>query len=143
MTVVEVKISSVDMGSRKKLGIRSGDTVKVWSKIKEGEKFRLQAFDGLVLATKHGADAGATFTVRKSIDGVGVERIFPLYSPNIGKIEILRRAKVRRSKLYHIREKAAKEIRRQMRSELRRGADEMTVVDESGQKEVKKEETKE
>lgn len=137
-----IKISPVDMEQRKKLGLRAGDTVRVWQKVVEKtvvegkwktenkERARLQVFEGLVLAVKHGTEAGATFTVRKSIDGVGVERIFPLYSPIIGKIEIVRRAKVRRSKLYHIRRKAAKEVRRQMRSEMRKRGDETTVVDE-------------
>ncbi len=104
------------MKARIALGLRSGDTVRVWQKIKEGDKARLQAFEGLVLARKHGNEPGATFTVRKVIDGVGVERIFPLYSPVIDEIEVVRRSKVRRSKLYFVREKAAKEIRRQMRT---------------------------
>lgn len=108
--------STLNLDERKKLGLRSGDTVKVWQKITEKDKTRLQAFDGLVLAVKHGTEAGATFTVRKVASGVGVEKIFPLYSPNIDKVEIIKRAKVRRSKLYHIREKAAKEVRRQMRN---------------------------
>lgn len=112
-----VKISPVNMEERKKLGLRSGDTVRVWQKIKEGEKTRLQAFEGLILSRKHGDESGAMFTVRKVVDGVGVERIFPLYSPVIDEIEILRRSKVRRSKLYFIREKATKEIRRQISSE--------------------------
>ncbi|MBL7045140.1 MAG: 50S ribosomal protein L19 [Parcubacteria group bacterium] len=103
------------MESRQKLGIRAGDTVRVWQKIQEKGKTRLQAFEGLVLAHKHGNEAGATFTVRKVASGVGVEKIFPLYSPIIDKIEIIKRSKVRRAKLYHIREKAAKEIKRQMR----------------------------
>ena len=75
----------------------------------------MQAFEGIVLARKHGTEAGATFTVRKVVDGVGVERIFPLYSPAIDKVELVKRSKVRRAKLYFIREKAAKEIRHQMR----------------------------
>jgi large subunit ribosomal protein L19 len=108
-------ISPVNVEQREKLDLRSGDTVRVWQKIKEGEKFRLQAFEGLVLARKHGKEAGGTFTVRKVVDGVGVEKIFPLYSPLIDKVEILRRSKVRRSKLYFVREKVAKEIKRQMR----------------------------
>ena len=103
------------MEERKKLGIKAGDTVKVWQKIQEKGKVRLQAFEGLVLAQKHGREPGATFTVRRVSSGVGVEKIFPLYSPMIDKIEITKRAKVRRAKLYHIREKAAKQIRRQMR----------------------------
>ena len=132
MKTANILVSPVNMDERKKLGVRAGDTVRVTQKIVEkatkvkgkgkdkGEKkkIRLQVFDGLVLAVKHGSEAGGMFTVRKSIDGVGVERIFPLYSPMIDKIEIVRRANVRRAKLYHIREKAAKEIRRQMKSEL-------------------------
>ncbi len=116
MNMTAINITPVNMDERKKLGLRSGDTVKVWQKIKEGDKTRLQSFDGLVLAVKHGTEAGSTFTVRKVASGVGVEKIFPLYSPNIDKIDILKRAKVRRAKLYHIRDKAAKEVRRQMRN---------------------------
>jgi large subunit ribosomal protein L19 len=110
-----IKISPVNMEERQKIDIRSGDTVRVWQKIQEKGKTRLQAFEGLVLARKHGAEAGATFTVRRVASGVGVEKIFPLYSPMIDKIEILKRSKVRRSKLYYIREKVAREIRKQMR----------------------------
>ena len=111
-----ITISTLNTDERKKLGLRAGDTVKVWQKIKEKDKTRLQAFDGLVLAVKHGTEAGATFTVRKVASGVGVEKIFPLYSPMIDKVEIVKRAKVRRAKLYHIRDKAAKEVRRVMRN---------------------------
>ena len=110
--------SGTDIESRKALDIRPGDTVRVWQKIQEKGKTRLQAFEGLVLSHKHGREAGATFTVRKVIDSVGVEKIFPLYTPMIDKIELLRRSKVRRAKLYFVREKAAKEIRRQMRRML-------------------------
>jgi len=113
-----IKISTVNIEARKTLDLRAGDTVKVFQKIREGDKTRTQLFEGLVLARKHGAEAGATFTVRKVASGVGVERIFPLYSPVIEKIEVVRRAKVRRAKLYHIREKAAKAISREMRREL-------------------------
>jgi large subunit ribosomal protein L19 len=113
-----ITISPVNMESRQELGIRAGDTVRVWQKIQEKGKTRLQAFEGLVLAHKHGNEAGATFTVRKVASGVGVEKIFPLYSPVIDKIEIVKRAKVRRAKLYHVRDKAAKEIRRQMRNTM-------------------------
>ncbi len=115
-------ISPVNIGERKNLDIRSGDTIRVTQKITEKDKktgkpkVRLQAFEGLCLAVKHGKEAGATFTIRKTASGVGVERIFPLYSPMIDKIEVVRRSKVRRAKLYHIRDKAAKEIRRQMRN---------------------------
>ena len=108
--------SPVKVADRKSLDIRSGDTVRVWQKIVEKGKTRLQAFEGLVIAVKHGKEAGATFTVRRVASGVGVEKIYPLYSPMIDSIETIKRSKVRRAKLYHIREKAAKEIRRQMRN---------------------------
>ncbi len=112
-------MSPVDMAARKDIDMRAGDTVRVWQKIKEGEKSRLQAFEGMVLAIKHGKEAGSTFTVRKVIDEVGVERIFPLYSPNIDSVEVLKRAaKVRRSKLYYIRDKATKELKRHLQSEV-------------------------
>lgn len=109
-------ISPVNIAERSSLDFRAGDTIKVWQKIQEKGKTRLQAFEGLVLARKHGKEAGATFTVRRVASGVGVERIFPLFSPVIDKIEVLKRSKVRRAKLYHIRDKAAKEISRQMRN---------------------------
>ncbi len=109
-------ITPIKADERASLDLRAGDTVRVWQKIMEKDKVRLQAFEGLVLARKHGREAGATFTVRRVASGVGVEKIFPLYSPMIDKIEIVKRAKVRRAKLYHIRDKAAKEVRRQMRN---------------------------
>ena len=110
-----ILFSPVNMEERRKLDIRPGDTVRVWQRIKEGGKTRLQAFEGLVLARKHGKEPGATFTVRKVVGGVGVERIFPLYLPTIEKIELIRRSKVRRAKLYYIRDRAAKETRKKMK----------------------------
>lgn len=114
-TLTGVAISPVNMADRKDLGLKAGDTVRVHQKIQDKGKTRIQIFEGVVLARKHGAEAGATFTVRKVASGVGVEKIYPLYSPNIDKIEIVKRAKVRRAKLYYIREKVAREIKRQMR----------------------------
>jgi large subunit ribosomal protein L19 len=108
-------ISPVNMAERQKTNVRSGDTVKVWVKIQEKGKTRLQLFEGLVLAVKHGKEAGGTFTVRRVASGVGVEKIFPLYSPIIDKITVVKHADLRRSKLYHVRKQAAKEIKRQMR----------------------------
>ena len=116
MIMTDIKISPINVEERKKLDIRSGDTVRVWQKIKEGEKFRLQAFEGLIIARKHGAEAGGTFTVRNVSSGIGTEKIFPLFSPMIDKIEVVKRSRVRRAKLYHIKYKAAKEVRRQMRN---------------------------
>ncbi len=105
-----------DVSNRKDLDIRTGDTVRVSLKIEEKGKTRIQLFEGLVIARKHGTETGGTFTVRKVSHGVGVERIFPLYSPSIDKIEVIRRTRVRRSKLYFIREKVTRDIRRKMRN---------------------------
>lgn len=83
--------------------IRPGDTIRVHQKIKEGDKDRIQIFEGLVIARKHGVGINSNITVRKVVDGVGVERIFPTNSPSIEKIEIIRSSKVKRSKLYYLR----------------------------------------
>lgn len=117
-----VTTSPVDMEARKNLDLRPGDTVRVWQKIEEKGKYRLQAFEGLVLARKHGTEAGGTFTVRRVASGVGVEKVFPLYSPMIDKVEIVKRARVRRAKLYFIRDKVAREARRQLRRSRMMGA---------------------
>ena len=89
---------------------RSGDTVKVMVRVREGDKERLQAFEGVCIARK-GAGISATFTVRKISAGVGVERIFPLHSPNVSSVELVRRGKVRRAKLYYLRRLAGKSTR--------------------------------
>jgi large subunit ribosomal protein L19 len=91
-------------------GFGPGDTVKVAVKVVEGEKERLQAFEGVVIR-KRGAGAGASFTVRRISYGVGVERTFPLHSPRIEKIQVTKRAVVRRSKLYYLRDLAGKAAR--------------------------------
>jgi large subunit ribosomal protein L19 len=122
-------ITPVNIEGRAKLGIRAGDTVRVVQNIVELKKgrgtdkkekttknARKQVFEGLVLSTKHGTEAGGMFTVRATLSGVGVEKTFPLYTPSIDSIEIVKRSKVRRSKLYFIREKAAKAVRRQLRN---------------------------
>jgi large subunit ribosomal protein L19 len=115
METTNIQLTPVNVKERQALDIRSGDTVRVHQKIQEKGKTRIQIFEGLVLAVKHGKEAGGTFTVRKVMSGVGVEKIFPIYSPMIDKIEIIKRSKVRRAKLYYIREKVAREIRRKMR----------------------------
>ena len=121
--------------------------MNVWAKIleekveKKGEKkkgdakkaeakYRLQAFEGIVLARKHGTEMGATFTVRKVASGVGVERIFPLYSPMVDRIEVTKKSRARRSKLYYIREKAVKDVRSKMRS-ITNQEEEETPVEET------------
>jgi large subunit ribosomal protein L19 len=122
-------ITTVNVEGRAKLGIRPGDAVRVTQNIVELKKgrgtdkkektvknSRKQVFEGLVLAVKHGTEAGATFTVRATLSGIGVEKTFPLYSPVIDSIEIIKRSSVRRAKLYFIREKATKAVRRQLRN---------------------------
>lgn len=136
-----VKITPVDMKARAGLGLRSGDTVRVWQNIVElktgkaankkevtTKNVRKQAFEGVILAVKHGTEAGATFTVRKVSSGVGVEKIFPLYSPMIDSVEVLRRTRTRRAKLYFIRRKAASEVKRAMRRQ--RAVEAPAVVEE-------------
>ncbi|OGZ36084.1 MAG: 50S ribosomal protein L19 [Candidatus Portnoybacteria bacterium RIFCSPLOWO2_01_FULL_43_11] len=91
--------------------IRPGYTIKVYQKIKEADKERIQLFEGLIIARKHGKGVNATITVRKISHGVGVERVFPIHSPLIEKIEVLKKHKVRRAKLYYLRHKSAKETR--------------------------------
>jgi large subunit ribosomal protein L19 len=105
-------IRIVEAGDLKKDrgGFRPGDTVKVWVKVVEGEKERLQGFEGVVIR-KRGAGTGASFTVRRISYGVGVERTFPLHSPRIDKIQLTKRATVRRSKLYYLRDLVGKAAR--------------------------------
>src|SRR6266516_3285928 len=105
-------IRVVVAGQLKKVrdGFAPGDTVRVHVKVIEGEKERLQAFEGVVIR-KRGGGAGASFTVRRISYGVGVERTFPLHSPRIDKIQLTKRATVRRSKLYYLRELAGKAAR--------------------------------
>jgi large subunit ribosomal protein L19 len=88
--------------------VRPGDTVKVYQKIKEKDKERIQVFEGLVLAIKHGKSLSSTMDIRKILSGVGVERTIPIHSPNIEKIEIVKKGKVRRAKLYYLREAKGK-----------------------------------
>lgn len=116
MPSLNITISPVDIEARRRLDFRAGDTVKVWQKVKEGDKARLQVFEGIVLARKHGREPGATFTVRKIVSGVGVERIFLLYSPAVDKIEIKSRSRFKRAKLYYIRDRAEREIRKKIKS---------------------------
>jgi large subunit ribosomal protein L19 len=91
--------------------IRPGDTVRVSQKIREKDKERIQDFEGVVIAKKHGKGISGTITVRKVISGVGVEKVFPIHTPTIEKIEVLRHGKVRRSKLYYLRTAKGKKAR--------------------------------
>ena len=87
---------------------RAGDTVSVGVKVIEGEKSRVQIFKGLVIAISSGSGLSKTFTVRKISNGIGVERIFPLYSPNLESIDVIKKGKVRRAKLYYMRDRQGK-----------------------------------
>jgi large subunit ribosomal protein L19 len=116
-----ISLTPVDIDFRKALDFKAGDNVKVDVKVKEGkdksgkDKFRIQSFEGIVLARKHGTEMGATFTVRKMSGTIAVERVFPLYSPVIDSIKLVRSNKTRKSKLYFIKDKAAKEVRRKLK----------------------------
>ena len=125
---MQTVITPVNAKGRAELGIRPGDTVRVIQNIVDLKKgkgadkkekitknVRKQAFEGLVIAVKHGTEAGASFTVRTTLSGIGVEKTYPLYTPAIDSIEIVKRSLVRRAKLYFIREKAAKAVRRALR----------------------------
>lgn len=87
-----------------------GDTVKVYGKIKEGNRERIQIFEGTVLK-KQGGGSRATFTVRKNSNGIGVEKTWPLHSPNVEKVEVVRRGKVRRAKLFYLRDRVGKKAK--------------------------------
>jgi len=87
-----------------------GDTVRVYAKVKEGNRERLQVFEGTVIKRQHGG-VRETFTVRKSSGGVGVERTWPLHSPNIDRIEVVRRGKARRAKLFYLRDRVGKKAK--------------------------------
>ena len=95
--------------------LKTGWTVKVHQKIKEGDKTRVQAFEGIIIARKHGNEAGGTITVRKVSGGIGVEKTFPLHLPTITKIEVTKKTDTRKSKLYYLRNKSAREIRKKMK----------------------------
>ncbi len=100
--------------------LRPGFTVRVHQRIKEGDKERTQIFEGLVIAVSHGSGVNKNFTVRKIVDGVGVEKLFPYFSPNIQKIEVVKEGRVRRAKLYFMRERTGKStrLREQMMGDL-------------------------
>ncbi len=96
--------------------IKPGAKVKVWERIKEGDKERQSAFQGIVLARKHGNESGASFTVRATLSEVGVEKVYPINSPLIAKIEVLSSPKkVHRSKLYYLRDLSKKRVREKLK----------------------------
>lgn len=105
-------IAAVQQGYLKKVPeVKTGYTVEVSHKVTEGNKERIQKFQGLVIKVGHGAGVEKTFTVRKIVEGIGVEKVFPFHSPNITKIHVAKKAKVRRQKLYYMRERFGKSAR--------------------------------
>ena len=102
-----LKLMAQDCIKEANPAIRVGDVVKVHVKIREGERERIQVFEGTIIARK-GAGVSETFTVRRVSYGVGVERVFPVNSPNVAKVETVRRGRVRRSKLYYLRDRVGK-----------------------------------
>jgi large subunit ribosomal protein L19 len=97
--------------------LRVGMTVKVHQKMKQGDKGKASIFEGLIIAHKHGTEPGATITVRRSVGGYGVEKVYPLRLPSIEKIEVVKAGRTRRAKMYYLRDKTAKEIRKKTRAE--------------------------
>lgn len=116
---------------RNKVDLKVGDTVRVHQRIKEGSKERIQVFEGLIIAKKHGNGINGTFTVRKVSSGVGVEKIFPIHSPVIDKIEIVKSGRVRRAKIYYIRDATG---RRGRLKEVKRKQKDEEVVEETIEK---------
>ncbi|MCK9185999.1 50S ribosomal protein L19 [Candidatus Gracilibacteria bacterium] len=110
MNIAE-ELKNIGMTGKKIPEIQAGDTVKVYQKIKEGDKERIQAFEGLVIAVGSGFGVNKTITVRKIVEGVGVEKVIPVYSPNVEKIEVKKKSKVRRAKLYYMRKRTGKSAR--------------------------------
>jgi len=111
---------------------RPGDSIKVWAKIREGEKTRLQAFEGVCIR-RVSKGARSTFTVRKISYGVGVERVFPDNSPNIDKIEVIQRGRVNQSKLYYLRDLSGKAARIKERDGVNQDADDKAEAGESSE----------
>jgi len=99
--------------------LRVGWTVRIHQKVKEKDKAKNQIFEGLVIARKHGKEAGSTITVRKVSGGIGIEKTLPLSLPSIEKIEVLKKPRMRRAKLYYVRDKSAREIRKKTRQTTR------------------------
>lgn len=120
--------------------LRPGLTVRVHQKIKEGGKERIQVFEGLVIKISSGAGLDKTFTLRKVVDGIGVEKIFPLHSPNIAKIKVVKEAKVRRAKLYYMRERFGKSARLREKHVSDKDAEAFAEAEEVEEKVVKEEE---
>jgi len=149
---MQQKLIAFNLKQRKPLDtpeLQAGDVVKIFRKIKEGSKERLQSFQGTVIAIKGGQSSSKTITVRKVSFGVGVEIVFPLSSPQIEKIEFVKRTRARRAKLYFVRDKSVKVLSKKLKevpvkkTALAKVAKEKAVVSESTAEETKQAEVKE
>ena len=109
--IAQLKVEQIASLGKKIPDFKSGDTVRVGYKVTEGTRTRVQNYEGVCISRKGGATISASFTVRKISFGEGVERVFPLYSTNIEAIEVVRRGKVRRAKLYYLRDRRGKSAR--------------------------------
>lgn len=117
MILTDQQIAPIDVAQRRGSDFTAGDTVRVHQKIAEKDKTRIQIFEGTVISRKHGTEPGATFTVRRiGTDGIAVEKIFPLYTPTIDRIEVSQKIKTRRAKLYFLRGRTPKQIREKLRN---------------------------
>lgn len=112
-----------------------GDTVRIHTKVIEGEKERIQIFEGVVIA-RQGGGLGETFTVRKISYGIGVERTFPLHSPRVDKIEVVRRGRIRRAKLYYLRERVGKATRIRTRRKMLKDPNKIIRIDNGADQDV-------
>jgi len=149
---MQQKLIAFNLKQRKPLDtpeLQAGDVVKIFRKIKEGSKERLQSFQGTVIAIKGGQSSSKTITVRKVSFGVGVEIVFPLSSPQIEKIEFVKRTRARRAKLYFVRDKSVKVLSKKLKevpvkkTALAKVAKEKAVASESTAEETKQAEVKE
>ena len=140
MILTDQQIAPIEVSARRAADFGVGDTVRVHQKITEKDKTRIQVFEGTVIARKHGTEPGATFTVRRvGTDGIAVEKIFPLYTPTIDRIEVVQKVKTRRAKLYFLRGRTPKQIREKLRNTM--AVIKEAVVPEAQQQEQEKEET--
>ncbi len=111
--------------------LKVGWTVRIHQKLKEGEKGKASIFEGIIIAKKHGNEPGATITVRRVAGGYGVEKVYPLRLPSIEKIDVVKQGRARRAKMYYLREKTAREIRRKTRAEAMAAAKTPAVAEEA------------
>ena len=119
MILTDQQIAPIDVAKRRGNDFAVGDTVRVHQKIVEKDKTRIQVFEGTVISRKHGTEPGATFTVRRvGTDGIAVEKIFPLYTPTIDRVEVVQKIKTRRAKLYFLRGRTPKQIREKLRNTI-------------------------